>query len=115
MVSRTDFKIVWNLIYSFLMWFIWREMNAQSFDDCEKTSSYLQLCLLKSLFEWISANAFLNISNSVNFCALFSLFMICWVFLLYTSYILQLPPLCFLLNLLYLYFFKKKNIYHKET
>jgi hypothetical protein len=72
-VNQNDINIVWNVIPSFLMWCIWREMNARSFDDCEKTSSDLQLCFLKSLFEWIFANTLLNISSFVDFCALFSL------------------------------------------
>jgi hypothetical protein len=40
---RNDFKIVWNIIPSCLMWCMWREMNTQSFKDCKKTSLVLQL------------------------------------------------------------------------
>jgi len=50
--------------------------NARSFNDCEKTSLDLQLCFLKSLFEWISVNALLDVSNFVGFCALFFLYLI---------------------------------------
>jgi hypothetical protein len=49
-------------------------MNAQSFNDYEKTNSDLQLCFLKSFFEWIYVNAFLDISNFVDFCTLFPCF-----------------------------------------
>jgi len=37
-------------------------------------------CFLKSFFEWIFATAFLNISNLVDFCTLFSCSRLCWVF-----------------------------------
>jgi hypothetical protein len=48
--SWKDFNVIWNVIFSCLMWCIWREMDAQCFDDCEKTSSDLQLYFLKSSF-----------------------------------------------------------------
>lgn len=71
-------------------------MNALSFDDCEKTSSYLQHCSLKSLFEWIFVDTFLYISNFVDFFVLFSLVLDLFVclFLLYILCILGLYPLC---------------------
>jgi hypothetical protein len=79
-VNRRDLEIVWNLTPSCLIWCIWREKNARSFEDCLKMRSNLQLCFLKSLFEWIYANAFLNISNFVHFCALLSCSWLCWAF-----------------------------------
>jgi hypothetical protein len=39
--SRNGLNVVWNVIISCLMLGIWREMNAQSFEDCDKTSSDL--------------------------------------------------------------------------
>jgi hypothetical protein len=78
-VGQNDMKIVWNVIPSCLMWCIWREMSTQSFDDCEKTSSDLHYVFLNPsfsgfliplLFEWISSNAFLNVSNLVDLCTL---------------------------------------------
>jgi hypothetical protein len=72
-VNRYDNNILWNAIPSLLMWCILREMNAWSFDDCEKTSSDLHFYFLKSFFECISANSLLNISSFVEFVALFSL------------------------------------------
>jgi hypothetical protein len=64
--------LVWNAIPSFLMWCVWRERNTQCFDDQERTSSNLRTCVLKSLFEWISAIAFLHVSSFTDFCSLFS-------------------------------------------
>lgn len=48
---QNDVNIDWNIVPC-LMWCIWKEMNSQSFEDCKKTSLELQLCFLKSLFEW---------------------------------------------------------------
>jgi hypothetical protein len=39
--SPKDLNVIWNVILSCLMWCMWRERNARSFDDCEKTSSDL--------------------------------------------------------------------------
>jgi hypothetical protein len=71
-VGRNDINIVWNAIPSILMWYVWRERNARSFDDCEKASLDLQTCFLKSLFEWIFAIALLHVSRYAYFCSLFS-------------------------------------------
>jgi hypothetical protein len=37
--NRKDLNVILNVIPSCLMWYVWREMNARSFNDCEKTSS----------------------------------------------------------------------------
>jgi hypothetical protein len=77
-------------------------MNVQSFDDYEKTSLDLQLCFLKSLFEWI-INAFFYVSSFVDFCELFLILDMVECFLLYTSRVLGLCPLfCYSL----IFFFK---------
>jgi hypothetical protein len=36
--SWNDFNVVLDVIPSCLMWYMWREMNARSFGDCERTS-----------------------------------------------------------------------------
>jgi hypothetical protein len=95
-------------------------MNAPSFDDCEKTSSYLRLCSLKSLFEWIFADIFLYISNFVDFfCSLFS-FLIClfdFFFLIYFLCTLVAFLMHFSVKLLYLYRKKigQNSIYSLEV
>jgi len=80
-LCQNDFNIIWNVIPSHSMWFIWREMNAWSFEDCEKTSSKLQLWFLESLFEWNSVNAPLSISEFVDLCALLPHSWSWWLFL----------------------------------
>lgn len=71
-INCININSVWNVIPSFLLWCIWREKNAQNFNNCEKWSSDLQLYFLKHLFAWISAHTLLNISKFVDLCALFS-------------------------------------------
>ena len=38
-----------------LMWGLWREKNARTFEGCEKPSHYLKLLFLRTLFEWGNA------------------------------------------------------------
>jgi len=71
-VGRNDINIGWNAIPSFLMWCIWREKNARSFDVRERTSSDIRTCFLKFLFGWISAATFLHAFSYADFCSLFS-------------------------------------------
>lgn len=80
--SQNDLNVVWNVISSCLMWCIWRERNARSFEDYKKTSSDLQLCFLKSLFGWILVIALFGASKFAVFCALFPCSWSCWVFFL---------------------------------
>jgi hypothetical protein len=68
-------RVGWNAISSLLKWCIRREMNTQSFDDRERTSSDLRTCFLKSLFEWIFATVFLYVYSYADFCFLFSRFL----------------------------------------
>jgi hypothetical protein len=44
-----------------VMWGVWRERNAMSFEGCEKSVPYLMLLFLKTLFEWnYSSGLFCN-------------------------------------------------------
>jgi hypothetical protein len=70
-VVRNDINIVRNAIPSFLMWCIWRERVARSFNR-ERESLDLWTCFFKFLFEWISVTAFLHVSSYADFCSLFS-------------------------------------------
>jgi hypothetical protein len=84
-VSQDDINIVGNAIPYFLIQCIWRERNARSFNDQERTSLDLQNCFLKSLFQWISSIAFLHVSSYADF-SLFFLTLDYWVFILYGFY-----------------------------
>ena len=43
---------VWNLVPACLMWLVWKEYNAQTFEDVESPIDKLKTLLAKTLFEW---------------------------------------------------------------
>ena len=66
---------IWKAIPYCLMWCIWRQRNARSFEGCEKSVVDPKLSLLKSSFEWMTASGPYSFSNFIemldccNFCA----------------------------------------------
>ena len=62
---------LWDLITHCVLWVIWREQNAQSFEDTERTAPGLKQFFLNSLFEWVNASGhyhFLSVYELINFC-----------------------------------------------
>ena len=43
---------VWNMILACLMWLVWKEHNARTFEDIEKPIDMLKNLLARTLFEW---------------------------------------------------------------
>ena len=43
---------VWNMILACLMWLVWKERNAQTFEDIERPIELLKTSLARTLFEW---------------------------------------------------------------
>ena len=43
---------VWRLVPHGLIWCIWRERNARSFEGCERSLSEIKSFFLYTLFEW---------------------------------------------------------------
>jgi hypothetical protein len=48
-------KDVWRIAPVCLMWTIWRERNAQCFEDHEKTPDELKNMFIKTLLNWVGA------------------------------------------------------------
>ena len=48
--SRTS--NVWNMVLACLMWLIWKERNAQTFEETERLVDCVKSLLLRTLFEW---------------------------------------------------------------
>jgi hypothetical protein len=46
-----------------LMWHIWRECNARTFEGCEQSVIKLKLQFYGSLFDWMSATRLFSFSN----------------------------------------------------
>ena len=43
---------VWNMVPACLMWLVWKERNAQTFEDIERPIDMLKNLLARTLFEW---------------------------------------------------------------
>ena len=48
--SRTS--NVWNMVPVCLMWLIWKERNARTFEETERLVDCVKSLLLRTLFEW---------------------------------------------------------------
>ena len=70
---RSRSATAWGLIPNCLMWVIWRERNARSFGDLEKTIQKLKQFFLFMLLEWVNASDiahFNSLYELINFCQL---------------------------------------------
>ena len=43
---------VWNMVPACLMWLVWKEHNARTFEDIEKPIELLKTSVARTLFEW---------------------------------------------------------------
>ena len=43
---------VWNMVPTCLMWLIWKERNARTFEETERKVDCVKSLLLRTLFEW---------------------------------------------------------------
>ena len=62
---------LWDFIPHCILWVIWRERNAQSFEDTERSVLGLKQFFLNSLFEWANASGhyhFLSIHEMLSSC-----------------------------------------------
>lgn len=64
---------IWRLAHLCLMWCLWREQNAKSFEDCESGLLEIKKMMLQSLFTWNSVHVS-NLSEFLELCASFSIF-----------------------------------------
>ena len=58
---------IWKPIPQCLMWCIWRERNARSFEGCEQKTLELKSNFLKTLLEWMVASRKFSFSNLFDF------------------------------------------------
>ena len=61
---------VWNLVPPCLMWLTWKERNARTFEDIERTVDLLNSLLTRTLFEWSRIWGFMrctSLSDFLNF------------------------------------------------
>ena len=68
---RSRSGIIWALIPHCLMWVIWRERNARSFEDTEKSTQDPKQFFLTMLFAWVNATDifhFNSLDELINSC-----------------------------------------------
>jgi hypothetical protein len=82
--NRTALKM-WRLAPLCLMWCIWRERNARSFEDRETVMLELKKMMLQSLYTWRVAWNSLLVSNFSEFLEFCFFFFYTLGVLLYTS------------------------------
>ena len=58
---------IWRAIPHCLMWCLWRERNARTFEGSEHNVAELKLLFLQTLFDWISASGHFHCSNLLDF------------------------------------------------
>ena len=44
-------SVVWNMLSACLMWLVWKECNARTFEDIERPIELLKTSLARTLFE----------------------------------------------------------------
>ena len=50
----THFSKVWNVVPACLMWLVWKERNARTFEDIERSIDMVKNLMARTLFEWSS-------------------------------------------------------------
>jgi hypothetical protein len=55
-----------------LMWCIWRERNARSFEGCKRSVFDMKMLTLKNLAEWVSVSGCIPCSDFIEFLDLCS-------------------------------------------
>ena len=58
---------VWNMIPACLMWLVWKECNARTFEDIERPIDPLKTLLVRTLFEWSRIWGFTHCISLSNF------------------------------------------------
>ncbi len=58
---------IWRAIPHCLMWCVWKERNARTFEGREQTVAELKLLFLRMLFDWTSATGLCRSSTLLDF------------------------------------------------
>ena len=59
-------SVIWNAIPHCLMWCLWREHTARTFEDCELSVVELKLKFYRSLLDWMSVTGLFRMSNMLD-------------------------------------------------
>jgi hypothetical protein len=58
---------IWKAIPHCLMWCLWRERNARTFEDCERNVLELKLVFFRTLFDWMTTTGLLSFLSFLEF------------------------------------------------
>ena len=61
--GRSSNRVIWNAIPHCLVWCLWCERNARTFEGSEKSIVDLKLSFLQSLFEWMTVSGLFSFAN----------------------------------------------------
>jgi hypothetical protein len=84
---------IWRIAHFYLMWCLWKEQNAPSFENCETSLLNLKKLALQTLFTWrvmLTTMSDCTFSNFLDLCSSFSMDL----GFLYTLCVLWVAPLC---------------------
>jgi hypothetical protein len=51
-VGNTQIVAVWKMVPLCLLWFLWRERNNRSFEDCARTLEEIKSLFFNTLYLW---------------------------------------------------------------
>ena len=71
--GRHQHILVWRVVPHCMLWCLWRERNARTFEGCETNVVDLKLHFFRLLFDWLSVIGIFNVSNVldiIDFCSL---------------------------------------------
>ena len=66
-LGRHKNRIIRDAIPHSVLWCLWREINARTFEGSERNMLDLKILMLRTLFDWIAANDLFPFSNFLVF------------------------------------------------
>jgi hypothetical protein len=103
---------IWKIAPFCLMWCLWKEQNAHSFEDCETGSNNLKKLVIQILFMWRVTLQFMPECFSSNF--LDRILLSCSIRgIMYTFYVLWVAPL-YTFFFFFFFFFQKYTLFLKK-
>jgi hypothetical protein len=66
-LGRHKNRQIWEAVPHCVMWSLWRERNARTFEDRERNILDLKTLFLRTLFDWMAASSLFSFSNLLEF------------------------------------------------
>ena len=72
-LGRHQNIVIWRVVPHCVLWCLWREHNARTFEGCETSVVKLKLQFYHLLFDWMSVTGLFNFSNVLDLIDICSL------------------------------------------